>query len=113
MMYFDNFSLMNFFMMMLIASFFGVIVVNYDKFDISISNSYLEEYNQCQETLERTSPICPVVTCQDNSSWKMIYAFIIGLIVMFFFYDYVVFPRLMKSRLEKFTKTSKGEEDEI
>jgi len=107
-MYWDNFSIMNFFTMVMIASCFGFLVMNYDKIDIQFNEDYLQEYNQCQEDLERTQPICPAVICQDNSSWKMIWAFIIGLITMFFFYDYVIFPRLMKNKLEKFIKSKEN-----
>ena len=109
--YWDMSSMINAMTLLFMITVIMFIIINHDKIniDLDFSNDYLQEYNECQGTLERTQPICPAVTCQDNSSWKMIWAFIIGLILMFVLYDGIFFPRLMKSRLEKFAKTSVSE----
>lgn len=52
--------------MIVIASLFIFFGLNSD---ITINTPYLEEYESCQEELERTIPICPDVTCSSNGSY--------------------------------------------
>lgn len=77
-----------------------------DKIDITINNDYRDEYNQCEEDLERTQPICPACKCSGNVS--IIYPFLVGVIFMFFFYDLVLFPKFVKRNLEKLKKAERS-----
>ena len=105
---YDHFNLMSLAVVLFIFASIFLVVTNYDKIDIDISQSFEPEYNQCVQDLENTQPICPACECTtDYNVGAILYSFVFGALLMFLFYDYIVFPRMMKYRLGQYEKLKK------
>lgn len=98
------------FMIVLTAYFFLVPLIAYgiftDKIEINFNNDFLDEYNSCQEELERTQPICPACECvaqKNNLTFWNFVGIIEGIILMFFLFSYKdkIFKWLNKRTADK------------
>ena len=108
---YDNFNIMSLLTLITIFMIAFLLVSNNDKIDIDFHNSFEEEYKQCSLDLENTQPICPACQCSSPSTfWDSLWAFIIGMVLMFFIYDYLIFPKIMKARLATYSKSNTHQE---
>lgn len=88
------------FLIFVVMSPLIAMAITTDKIEIVFNNDYLEEYNECKIDLERTVPICPACKC-DGGLGNSIFAFMSGLIIMFLFYDLVLYPKFVNAYLDK------------
>lgn len=83
MFFYTELMFVGYFLLFTLFFMVAVSIMKHDKIDIQFSDSYLEEYNECQNILERTQPICPEVTCKSDGGLPQgIFGFMLGLIFM-------------------------------
>jgi len=84
-----------------------IIAIKYESINITLDNSFINEYSECLQTvdeLNKTLPICTDCKCDcgTNGFLSLLFSFLFGAFVMFIFYDSVILPRIIKKN--KLTK---------